>query len=300
MGKFIGRLEKNLGFNKIFARDAELTKIIIENRVFFNLTFDFTSSVDFKVNPENKLDADRFFYVDYSNCDSDIKDIIQSYFNAVDSTAEMSTLNKANLSKMEFLIYGKKIASKFKLNLQAITPKYFIHSKSYLKVLDSHIEYKHEKDVLEFKDELSIHIDEQAKKIYFRHFSDLKKIHKKFIKLYNVATPAEQTSFIDKVNDYDLFLIDQSKLKLQPTNLKKLKYVLDNEMLSEVFKKPNKVKKYIKKFKSNLELTKTDGKFIITNNKEFTSLMKVINENYYEGEITGKKRESNSTEVLGS
>lgn len=300
MGKFIGRLENNLGFNKIFERDAELTKIIRENKVFFNLSFDFSNSVDFKVNPENKLDADRFFYVDYSSCDTDVKDIIQSYYDAVNSTAEMSTLSKPNLSKMEFLIYGKKVASKFKLNLQAITPKYFIHSKSYLKVFDGHIEYKHEKDVLEFKDELSIHIDEQGKKIYFRHFSDLKKIHKKFIKLYNVATPTEQTDFIDKVNDYDLFSIDSTMLKLQPTNLKKLKYALDHEMLSEVFKKPNKVKKYIKKFKSNLDLIKTGGKFIITNNKEFTSLMKVINENYYEGEITGKKRESNSTEVLGS
>ena len=299
MGKFIGKLKGELGFNKVFEKDDELKKIIDDNQIFFNLDLDLSEPVDFKENPEHKLESDKFFFVDYSDCNEDIKNIIQNYFDTIDSTAEISTLNKTNLENIEFLFYGKKIKDKFKLNFQSITPRYFIKSKSYLK-FNTHIVYHHEKDVLEFKDDFNIHIDENTKKIYFKHFYDLKKLHKDFIELYKEATKEEKDNFIKGVNDYKLFKIDDSKLKLQPTNLKKLKYILDNKIMEVVFKNKKKVEKYIKRYKTSLSLTKKDNKYIVSNNKQFTDLLKIINENFYQGEITGKKLESNSTKVLDS
>ena len=56
-----------------------------------------------------------------------------------------------------------------KLNFQSITPKFFIKSKSFLK-FNEHIVYHHEKDVLEFKDDFSIHIDEKSQKYILRIF----------------------------------------------------------------------------------------------------------------------------------
>ncbi len=298
MGKFVAKLKGDLGFNKVFEKDEELKKIIEDNRKFFGLELDADGAVDFKENPEHKLENDMFFYVDYSNSDEEIKNTIQSYFNTITSSSEVSTLDKRNLESIDFLFYGKNIDKKLKLNLQSITPKFFIKSKNYLKFLNSHIAYQHEKDVLEFKDSFDLHIDEKNQRIYFKEFSHLKKLHKDFIELYKEATEKEKDDFIKKINDSKLFSVDRSKLGLQPTNLKKLKYILDNQILEVVFKDQKKVEKYIKKYKTSISLDSKDGKYLISNNKEFTDLLKIINENFYQGEITGKKLESNSTKAL--
>jgi hypothetical protein len=297
MGKFIAKLKGDLGFNKVFEKNEELKKIIDDNKVFFGLVAELGEAIDFKENPEHKLENGNFFYIDYSNSNEEIKSTIQSYSDAITSSSEISTLNKSNLENIDFLFYGKKIDEKIKLNLQSITPKYFIKSKSFLK-FNSHIVYHHEKDVLEFKDNFDLHIDEKNQKIYFKEFAHLRKIHKDFIELYKEATEKEKDDFIQQINDSRLFSIDSDKLGLQPTNLKKLKYILDNKILEVVFKEQKKVDKYVKKYKTSISLRLKDGKYLVSNNKEFTDLLKIINENFYQGEITGKKLESNSTKVL--
>ncbi len=298
MGKFVAKLRSELEFNKVFENNNELNKIIQDNETFFGLDIAFEDAIDFKENPEHKLEYGNFFYIDYSNSNDEIQRILNSYFNAITSSSETSTLNKANLQNIDFLFYGKKIDEKLKLNLQSITPKYFIKSKNFLKFFNSHIAYQHEEDVLEFKDNFDLHIDEKNKKIYFKDFAHLRKLHKDFIELYKEATEKEKDDFIKEINDSSLFSIDKSKLGLQSTNLKKLKYILDNKILEIVFKDQKKVEKYIKKYKSSISLASKDGKYLIANNKEFTDLLKIINENFYQGEITGKKLESNSTKVL--
>lgn len=299
MGHFIGQLKSNGGFNKIFDRAIELTQIKQDNEVFFNLDIDFSESVDYTtVRPDHKLEVEKYYFLDYSQGGQDILDSIQIYLDTLESTAEIPTLIQSNLENIELLIYGKKSNNKYKLNIQVITPKYFIKSKNYLKYINSHIEYKHEKDVLEFQDKIDIFINENEKKIYFKYFSYLKKIDNSFIELYQEASDEEQETFINEVNSHDNFEIDDSKLKLQTTNLKKLKYALDNGMVEEVLSKKRKVNSYIRRYKSELYLQKTDGIYILKTNKDITSLLKVIFENFYQGEITGKKLESNSSKEL--
>ena len=191
MGNFIGKLKAKKSFNKIFEKHEELTKIIEDNQIFFNLAPKINEAIDFKQNPEYKLESDNFFFVEYSSTNEDIKNTIQSYYDVISSTAEISTLDRSSLVNIEFLFYGKKIDDNMKLNLQSITPKFFIKSTSFLK-FDKQIVYHHEKDILEFKDDFNIHIDERSKKIYFKNFFDLRKFHKDFIELYKEATGIEK------------------------------------------------------------------------------------------------------------
>ncbi|QDF29355.1 hypothetical protein [Halarcobacter anaerophilus] len=55
---------------------------------------------------------------------------------------------------------------------------------------------------------------------------------------------------------------------------------------------------YIRKYKDELSLYRSDGKYILKTNKDITSLLKIIFENFYQGEITGRKLESNSSKEL--
>jgi hypothetical protein len=299
MGHFIGQLKNNGGFNKIFERESEFTQIRQDNEGFFSLNGDFSSSEDYtNVRPDHKLDVEKYYYLDYSQAVQDVKDAIQVYFNALDSSVEMYTLTQSNLDKIELLIYSEKIDDKYKVNIQTITPKFFIKSKSFLKVIGNHIHYSHEEDILEFKNQIDVFIDENEGRIYFKNFSHLKKISNSFIELYQEASDEEQETFIEEVNSHEDFEIDSSKLKLQTTNLKKLKYALDEGMVQNVLSKKTKVKKYIKKYKDELTLKKSSGKYVLKTNKDITSLLKVIYESFYEGEITGKKLESNSSKPL--
>lgn len=297
MGKFIAKLKSDLGFNKVFEKNVELDNIIKDNKIFFGLDIQIEEVIEFKENPDYKLDNGSMFYVDYSNSNEEIKNTINSYFDTINSSSEILSLSQSNLKNIDFLFYGKKIDGKVKLNLQNITPKYFVKSKSFLK-MNTHITYQHEENILEFKNIFDLHIDEKNQKIYFRDFSHLRKLHKDFIDLYKEATEKEKNDFINEINKKSLFEIDKSKLNLQSTNLKKLKYILDNDILTSVFKKENKVTKYVKRYQTSLSLSLKDGKYIINDNKDFTALLKIINENFYQGEITGKKLESNSNKVL--
>lgn len=297
MGKFIAKLKSDLGFNKVFEKNVELDNIIKDNKIFFGLDIQIEEVIEFKENPDYKLDNGSMFYVDYSNSNEEIKNSINSYFDTINSSSEILSLSQSNLKNIDFLFYGKKIDGKVKLNLQNITPKYFVKSKSFLK-MNTHITYQHEENILEFKNIFDLHIDEKNQKIYFRDFSHLRKLHKDFIDLYKEATEKEKNDFINEINKKSLFEIDKSKLNLQSTNLKKLKYILDNDILTSVFKEEKKVTKYVKRYKTSLSLSLKDGKYIINDNKDFTALLKIINENFYQGEITGKKLESNSNKVL--
>lgn len=295
MGKFLGRLKDNSSFNKIFDSSEHLERIINDNQEFFNIDFSDVGVVDFIKNPEYKLEDDEWFVIDYSQCSEAIGETVADYYSACESTAELASLNRQNVSKLSFFVFGKQNGEYWKVNLQSIKPSFLVTSRSYFKI-DHHIEYGHNENVLDFKNSVDIHISQEEKKIYFKKFADLKKVDKKFIELYKEASHEEAESFIEEVNGNGLFNID-SGVKLESTNLKKLKFLLDDVDIAEFLKKEGKLKKYIKKYE--IPLIKEDKKFLVRTNKDFTSLMKVFYENFYQGEITGKLRESNSNKVLG-
>jgi hypothetical protein len=298
MENFIGQLVNKHAHVKI-TEDKELLKKLKEsNQNYFNTEYDFESVDYHSVRADYKLDSDKYFHIDYSTSVEEIKKSLLEYFKMFDSTGKISKLDKKDLGKLELLIYGKKEKNKHKLNIQIITKRNFITSKTLLCFKLDSLEIKEQKDELEFKDSIDVIIDEESQKIYFKNFSDLKKIDNVFIELYMEATEEEQKEFVDSVNTFKDFNIDDSKLKLLTTNLKKLKYALDNGMVNDVLSKKTKVNNYIKKYTDQLELKKIKGVYSLNTNKHISSLLKVIYENFYEGEITGKKLESNSSKAL--
>ncbi len=298
MENFIGQLVNKHAHVKI-TEDKELLKKLKEsNQNYFNTVYDFESVDYHSVRADYKLDSDKYFHIDYSKSEKEIQKSLLEYFKMFDSTGEISKLDKKDLGKLELLIYGKKVNNKHKLNFQTITKRNFITSKILIGFKLNSLEIKEQKNELEFKDSIDVIIDEESQKIYFKNFSDLKKIDNVFIELYKEATIEEVHKFIEDVNEFKEFNIESSKLKLLSTNLKKLKYAHENGMVKEVLSKKTKVNKYIRKYKEQLELKKIDGIFQIKENKDMTSFLKVIYESLYEGEITGKKLESNSSQEI--
>lgn len=298
MENFIGQLVNKHAHVKI-TEDKELLKKLKEsNQNYFNTEYDFESVDYHSVRADYKLDSDKYFHIDYSTSAEEIKKSLLEYFKMFDSTGEISKLDKKDLGKLELLIYGKKEKNKHKLNVQTITKRNFITSKTLLGFKLDSLEIKEQKNELEFKDFIDVIIDEESQTIYFKNFSDLKKVDNVFIELYKEATIEEVHKFIEDVNEFEEFNIESSKLKLLSTNLKKLKYAHENEMVKEVLSKKTKVNKYIRKYKEQLELKKIGGIFQIKENKDMTSFLKVIYESLYEGEITGKKLESNSSQEI--
>lgn len=298
MENFIAQLVNKHAHVKITEDKELLKKLKKSNQNYFNTEYVFESVDYHSVRADYKLDSDKYFHIDYSTSAEEIQKSLLEYFKMFDSTGEISNLNKKDLGKLELLIYGKKEKNKHKLNIQTITKRNFITSKTLLGFKVDSLEIKEQKDELEFKDSIDVIIDEESQKIYFKNFSDLKKIDNVFIELYMEATEEEQKEFVDSVNTFKDFNIDDTKLKLLTTNLKKLKYALDNGMVTDVLSRKTRVNDYIKKYKSQLELKKTKGVYNLSTNKHITSLLKVIYENFYEGEITGRKLESNSSKVL--
>lgn len=298
MENFIGQLVNKHAHVKITEDKELLKKLKKSNQNYFNTIYDFESVDYHSVRADYKLDSDKYFHIDYSDSDEEIQKSLLEYFKMFDSTGEISKLDKKDLGKLELLIYGKKVNNKHKLNFQTITKRNFITSKILIGFKLNSLEIKEQKNELEFKDSIDVIIDEESQKIYFKNFSDLKKIDNVFIELYKEATIEEVHKFIADVNEFKEFNIESSKLKLLSTNLKKLKYAHENGMVKEVLSKKTKVNKYIRKYKEQLELKKIDGIFQIKENKDMTSFLKVIYESLYEGEITGKKLESNSSQEI--
>jgi len=297
MGEFIGQLKKGNGFNRVFEETKKLEKIKIKNKTFFNFDGNYENLTVFIDDPEYKLDDDGWFSIDYSECEDSIKKSIQNYFNVFEDIGNIADLTKSNLSQLDFLLYAKKKNTYWQINLQTITSKYFIKSKSFLQFrgVNNTLEYKNEENALEFQDIVNIHICQKNKKIYFKRMSDLRKINDDFVNLYKEASVKEVKDFVKQINDNKLFIMNEG-ISPESTNLKKLKFLIDDGQIDEFFKKPKKITKYIKKY--TIKLTKKEDQYLINNNADISLLMKIFYENFYQGEITGDLKENNSNKKI--
>ncbi len=297
MGEFLGQLKKDNSFNRVFEDKIKLDEIKKDNQIFFKFGNNYANATIFIDNPEYKLDDNTWFVIDYIKCEDSIKQSIQSYFDIFEDIGNISDLTKQNLSSLDFLVYGNKQDGNWKINLQTITSKYFIKSKSFLQFSgqNSTLQYKYEHDALEFQDIVNIHICQKEKKIYFKRMSDLRKINNDFVSLYKEASIKEVKDFVKQINDNNLFKMNDN-ISPESTNLKKLKFLIDDGKINDFFKKPKKITKYIKKYTINL--VKKEKKYLINNNVDISLLMKIFYENFYQGEITGVLKENNSNKKI--
>ena len=57
---------------------------------------------------------------------------------------------------------------------------------------------------------------------------------------------------------------------------------------------------YINRYQNVVTLEKDNDKYQVKKNKDITVLIKVLNEAFYTGELTGKQRESNSSKIIAA
>lgn len=297
MGEFIGQLKKDSGFNRVFEEKTKLDEIKTKNQTFFKFENNYENSTVFIDNPDYKLDSDGWFSIDYSQCEDSIKESIKNYFDVFEDIGNIADLTKSNLSNLDFLLYAKKKNKHWQINLQTITSKYFIKSKSFLQFRGANdtLEYKNEENALEFQDIVNIHICQKDKKIYFKRMSDLRKINDDFVNLYKEASSTEVKGFVKQINANKLFIMSEG-ISPESTNLKKLKFLIDDGQIDEFFKKSKKIIEYIKKY--TIKLTKEKDQYLIKNNADVSLLMKIFYENFYQGEITGELKENNSNKKI--
>ncbi len=297
MGEFIGQLKKDSGFNRVFEEKTKLDEIKTKNQTFFKFENNYENSTVFIDNPDYKLDFDGWFSIDYSQCEDSIKESIKNYFDVFEDIGNIADLTKSNLSNLDFLLYAKKKNKHWQINLQTITSKYFIKSKSFLQFRGANdtLEYKNEENALEFQDIVNIHICQKDKKIYFKRMSDLRKINDDFVNLYKEASSTEVKDFVKQINDNKLFIMSEG-ISPESTNLKKLKFLIDDGQIDEFFKKPKRIIEYIQKY--TIKLTKEKDQYLIKNNADVSLLMKIFYENFYQGEITGELKENNSNKKI--
>lgn len=293
MGRLLGQ-RKNRDMYKVFNRASQLTQIQANNKTFFDLDIDTTNIVDFKANVDYKLDNEHWFYIDYTTCTDDIKKYIQEFYNTFKSPGKLADLTKDDLSELLFLIYGNLESAKWKLNFQVITKGSHILSRSILGFHSKKLSYEHHTDKLDFKDFVDIHIDEKETRIYFKQFYNIKNIHRDFILLYADASKKEIDGFVIDINKSSLFTISK-KIKPKERNLKKIKLLLDSGRMS-ILTKASEITDYITKYSINLQMVGT--KYIVDDNQSLTELVKILEESYYESEITKEKRETNSSKKL--
>lgn len=246
-----------------------------------------------KKTPTDDSTEDEWFFISYSE-NAEIKDIVQSYIDKFDSSAEYSNLTTNNINKINFLINAEKEQEKYSINIQVVKNTSYIQSRQFLKIGSNEAKYKTEENILNLTDNIDIHISEVDNKIYFKKFADIKKINKVFVELYRESTQEELDSFKEKVKKCSMF--SMKEFSIQERNSKSIKYILDNNKVDFSSDK-DKINKYINKYPT--ELKKDDGGlYKIHSNKDLTNLLKVINEHYYEGEITGNHMESNSSKIF--
>lgn len=303
---FVQENKKDQSFYKVIKDNNCLTEIAEQNQSFFNiLSIDSTKIINFIESQTYKLEDDEWFFLEINRLCDDIKKSIFIYQKSIiGSSAENSTINAQELKNnglkqtLTFFIAGDKneVENLEFINLQKITPSSYIKSKTFFGIKDSNdLKYYHYENILELKDKVDISIDFNQNKIFFKNFSHLKHIHKNFINLYREASKDEFESFRKSVksNNFDIGIEIQS---IGQRSLKKIKLLLDSDKIERLDN--NKIDSYIKKYSGEIDLEKIENKYVIDTPQKLSCMMKVLEESFYESELTGEKRMSNSSIVI--
>lgn len=290
MTKLMVKGENNICSVFESANDEETIKN--DNKIFFN-KIDAFEEFEYIKNPDrvpNQKDNEWFFVYFES---IEFKDEILELFNVFNSTGSYPNLSKNNLLNMQYFFY--KVEDNI-INIQNIKGKNYIKSNSFF-IFCENIKYVNG-EILTFHNKIDVFIDFKKEKIYFQNFNELKYFNNKFIEIYKEATQQESEKFTNFINNnINIFSINIPHSKIKDRNSKKIKYALDNDMLSKFVGKEKLIKIYIDKYISK-KLEYKDNKFIIKENKDLTYLVEVIFEQHYTSAITEQHLLANGNEIV--
>ena len=127
----------------------------------------------------------------------------------------------------------------------------------------------------------------------------MKYFNGKFIEIYKEATEEDCTKFKDFIKQtLSLFSMDIRHSDIKSRNSKKLKYILDYNILEKFKGKENSIKLYMDKYGISSKLKYKDNRFIIKENKHLTSLIEIFFEQHYTGAITEQHLLASGNEII--
>ena len=262
------------------------------NQKFFDTSLPNSNSVSFVENILYKLEDEEWFYLSYSDSEI-IEEIVKSFNNYLD----LESLNKEYMKKVKFFMYSDENI----INVQRVYNSAILKTSSFMKFFNNCVEYEFHEDVVEIRQDKDLIIDVSSKKVYFKRFETLTLLDKNFMEYYREATSKELKTFKENLTGkIPLFSINNN-FKIGSINSKKIKYILDNNMLENFVGKDKELKRYIKKFPVILNDFKVNSRFsnlAIDTDTKLKHIVNILQECYTITEITKKTRVNNSYKEL--
>lgn len=292
------------GVYSVFNKDNDEITIKSDNDVFFNKV-NISEVYEYIRNPDRALSrtdnnmCDEWFFVNLDSLDEDLQNEILELFNVFDNTGSYPNLSKDCFLKIKYFFYGFDSGKDKIINIQNIKSGNLIKATSFFEFGSSDVKYKKFEKILKFYNKVDIFIEKNRKKIYFQDFNQLKYFNGKFIEIYKEATEEDYTKFKDTVNQtLSLFSMNIQHSNIRSRNSKKLKYILDNNMLEKFKGKEESIRLYMDKYGISSNLEYKDNKFIIKENKHLTSLIEIFFEQHYTGAITEQHLLASGNEII--
>ena len=290
-------MESIMAFNsknayKLEIQQDSLDSMRANNQNFFDISLPKSDCISFLENILYKLEDGEWFYISYSGSEV-IEEIAKSFNNYLN----LESLNKEYMKKVKFFMYSDENI----INVQRVYNSAILKATSLLKFFNNSIGYEFYNDVVEIRNERDLIIDVLNKIVYFRKFEILTSLDKKFIDYYREATDEEVKVFKENLEDKIPLFSISGDFKIGSRNSKKIKFILDHELLESVIGKDKELKKYINKFPIILKDFKVNSRFntlFADNDTKLKHIVNILHECYTITEITKKIRVNNSYKEL--
>lgn len=238
-------------------------------------TFEKYKKIEYNLN--YKLEEDEIFYISQIDVVKN-KDI----FELEETSSLYMQITNEEWKKVDFIAYVENSCIYYQKNIG----KKYLSTKIYLKCLEGKVTLKKEQEGIalnQFPDALYI---KNEKKLYFRDFFKASKIFSGLENLYRDATETEintffQIGFIERDTEFKNEEITSAKRKKIALILEKLK----NKNIQ------GKYVQYGKKYCVDLF---ENEKIKVKNNEDLSKVLEILEEKFYESEVSLEKRCSNS------
>ncbi|WP_103637551.1 hypothetical protein [Campylobacter concisus] len=290
-------MESIMAFNsknayKLEIQQDSLDSMRANNQNFFDISLPKSDCISFLENILYKLEDGEWFYISYSGSEV-IEEIAKSFNNYLN----LESLNKEYMKKVKFFMYSDENI----INVQRVYNSAILKATSLLKFFNNSIGYEFYNDVVEIRNERDLIIDVLNKIVYFRKSEILTSLDKKFIDYYREATDEEVKVFKENLEDKIPLFSISGDFKIGSRNSKKIKFILDHELLESFIGKDKELKKYINKFPIILKDFKVNSRFntlFADNDTKLKHIVNILHECYTITEITKKIRVNNSYKEL--
>lgn len=227
----------------------------------------------------NNLEQDEWFFINLFSKNEGRK-IINMYRNVIDNP--LNTITKNNHTKIKSIF--KEERKNKKLFFQRIYPKQRMNNRSVLMMEQDELEIRDINGLTVEKKQTDAVLDFSNGHLYFKKFGTIKAIFKGIEAFYRIATDAEIENF------KAIKILSFSKdFEIKDRNKKSIAHLIGEKLLED--EHPFKDwKEYADSYDQNIKTEK--GKFVISSNPELTTILKILSESFYKGEVTGQKKEA--------